>query len=559
MLRVFAASTRFSDSAAYNAALNRTLKRAPKRSIEPSGLALFALLFTFVFLLHLPLLRLPYFWDEAGYYIPAARDILLGGDFIPHSTPTNAHPPLVMAWLALWWKLSGYAVAVTRTAMLVVSAFALLGVYRLARKVANTQVALASVLLTALFPVWFAQSTLAHLDMAAAAFTIWGVLAYVQGQRWHAIAWFGLAGISKETAIAAPMALFAWEAAAQIIGTRFSAFTLPFRKPSWSATLGLLLALVPLGLWFTYHWAKTGMIFGNPEFIRYNVTATLNPLRIILAGIQRLWQSLGYMNLFVLTGTAALAMFYPSLPGRERDRISIPVQLVFAVVLLAYVGMLAVLGGAVIARYMLPVIPLVIIVSVSTIRRRVSFWPWIVVITAAGFGAALFSNPYYRSSPEDSLNYASFIRLHKQGAEILAKRYPESRILTAWPASDELTKPYLGYVRESMKVVRLENFAYEQIALAAQAQQEYDVAFVFSTKLEPRYPLLGGWAGWRRIQERFFDYHRDLPPELIASMLQGRIVHSASANGQWVAIIEFPRIRNAELRVERNRSIATAN
>ena len=25
----------------------------------------------------LPLLRLPYFWDEAGYYIPAARDLLL--------------------------------------------------------------------------------------------------------------------------------------------------------------------------------------------------------------------------------------------------------------------------------------------------------------------------------------------------------------------------------------------------------------------------------------------------------------------------------------------------
>ena len=31
------------------------------------------------FLLHVSLLRLPYFWDEAGYYIPAARDLLLTG------------------------------------------------------------------------------------------------------------------------------------------------------------------------------------------------------------------------------------------------------------------------------------------------------------------------------------------------------------------------------------------------------------------------------------------------------------------------------------------------
>ena len=25
---------------------------------------------------HAPLLQLPYFWDEAGYYVPAARDLL---------------------------------------------------------------------------------------------------------------------------------------------------------------------------------------------------------------------------------------------------------------------------------------------------------------------------------------------------------------------------------------------------------------------------------------------------------------------------------------------------
>ena len=31
-------------------------------------------LFAALILLHLPLLRLPYFWDEAGYYIPAAWD-----------------------------------------------------------------------------------------------------------------------------------------------------------------------------------------------------------------------------------------------------------------------------------------------------------------------------------------------------------------------------------------------------------------------------------------------------------------------------------------------------
>ena len=49
----------------------------------------------------------------------------------------------------------GYAPLVTRSAMLVVAAFSLLGVFRLAERVANTQVAIASTLCTALYPVFF--------------------------------------------------------------------------------------------------------------------------------------------------------------------------------------------------------------------------------------------------------------------------------------------------------------------------------------------------------------------------------------------------------------------
>ena len=63
-------------------------------------LVIFALIFAALLLLHTPLLRLPYFWDEAGYYVPAARDLLLRGSLIPNSTPSNAHPPLVMAYPA---------------------------------------------------------------------------------------------------------------------------------------------------------------------------------------------------------------------------------------------------------------------------------------------------------------------------------------------------------------------------------------------------------------------------------------------------------------------------
>ena len=167
----------------------------------------FVVIFVFIFLLHLPLLRLPYFWDEAGYYIPAARDIFLTGSLIPHSTISNAHPPLVLIWLALWWKVVGYAPAVTRSAMVLFAAFALLGVFRLAERVANVKVAIASMLCTAFYPVFFAQSSLAQVDLAAAGFTFWGLAAYMEGQALRVAFWFALAGLAKETAILAPVAL----------------------------------------------------------------------------------------------------------------------------------------------------------------------------------------------------------------------------------------------------------------------------------------------------------------------------------------------------------------
>src|SRR3979411_3291185 len=138
------------------------------RSPTPRPFLIFAALFVFIFLLHAPLLQLPYFWDEAGYYVPAARDILLTGSFIPHSTLSNAHPPLVLSWLALGWKGIAYKPLVTRAAMLLLTAFSLLGLFRLAERVSDAQVAIAATVCTALYPVFFAQFSLAQVELAAA-------------------------------------------------------------------------------------------------------------------------------------------------------------------------------------------------------------------------------------------------------------------------------------------------------------------------------------------------------------------------------------------------------
>ena len=506
-------------------------------------MSVFALSFVLLFALHAPLLRLPYFWDEAGHFVPAARDLLLSGDPIPTSTLSNAHPPLVTAFLALWWKLGTYTPASTRVAMLLVAALALTGLFRLARRVANLEVAAATTLVTALYPVFFAQSSMVHLDMAAAALTLWGLSFYVEERRWAALAMFSLAALAKETAIVAPLALLLWELAQPVVARRWTGLGAePLRRASL-----LWLAALPLALWFAYHAHRTGYVFGNPEFVRYNVSATLDPVRILLAGVRRAWHLAGYMNLWLLTGAMLFAMRRPPLRDgdQERPRIALRVQAVFAVVILAYGAMLAVLGGAVLARYLLPVTPLVILLCVSTLRRRVRRWVWVVALVAAGFVAGLLLNPPYPFAPEDNLAYRDYVILHKRAADLVAARYPQARVLTAWPATDELTKPYLGYTRQARAVVPMENFSAAPLAAATRDPSQYDVALLFSTKYQPPQNLFDFFPYWESLQERYFDYHRDLSAEDAARMLGGRVVWREQRRGEWVAVIEIERSVNA--------------
>src|ERR1019366_4954964 len=178
--------------------------------------------------------------------------------------------------------------------MLLISAFALLGLWRLASDVANEQVAAATVLCTAVYSVFFAQSSLAHLDMMVCALTLWGLAMYVERRPVATIVFLALAPLAKETAIVTPLALLAWELLCPVLQGNTGRYeTLCLYRRRRLSAFSLLLCLVPLALWFHYHHSQTGFYFGNPEYLRYNLQATLSPFRILLAILVRLWHTLG--------------------------------------------------------------------------------------------------------------------------------------------------------------------------------------------------------------------------------------------------------------------------
>jgi 4-amino-4-deoxy-L-arabinose transferase-like glycosyltransferase len=491
---------------------------------------IFPVVFVIVFLIHAPLLRLPFFWDEAGFYVPAAYDLVHSHSVIAVTTLDTGHPPLSAAYLALWFTLSGWKPAVARVAMLLLAAFALTNVFLLARRLTGTGVAVATTIATAVYPIFFVQSSLTHADLTAAAFTLWGIRLYIERRALLSQFAFCLAVLSKETAVITPLAFALWE----ILRTSDHGE----RSRLHRAALALI-PVVPLLGWLAYHHHATGRFFGNADFYQYNVTQALSPLRFLLALVQRVWHLFGTMNMLALTAATVVAMFFPPVIDStgERPRIAIPVQLQFGLIMLAHLLAFSLLGGALLTRYLLPVYPLVIMLGMSTLHRRIGRWEWPAALMVIVFVLGIFFDPPYRFAPEDNLTYKDFVNLHFEAAKFLEKHEQSATILTAWPATDELTRPYLGYVKQSFPFVQVQDFTVEEMIKARQMRSKYQVAYLFSTKVDV--PPLIHSERWEKLNRRFFGSHVDVSPELAAEFLHGKIVFLARSKAEWVAILEM--------------------
>jgi hypothetical protein len=177
----------------------------------------------------------------------------------------------------------------------------------------------------------------------------------------------------------------------------------------------------------------------------------------------------------------------------------------------------------------------------------VRFWHGVAAFSAGAFVVGLFINPPYRFAPEDNLEYARVIRMHVAGITQLNKHYRGAIVLTAWPMTDELTKPELGYVKEPYEVYRLEDFTAPQIDRAAEEPGKFSVALIFSTKYDPPSLPMSLGPKSEALDERYFGLHHDLPPEVIANKLGGKVIWEGEDHEMWIALLRFNRQFEASL------------
>ncbi len=354
-------------------------------------------LFAFtLFLTHYRWLGLPFHWDEAGQFVPQAHDLWEQGRILPTSTMPNSHPPGLPVVLAAVWKVFGYSIESTRIVMLLFAAAFFTAAFLLSVELlrgSRGAPAFMAVGLLLANPLVFMQSMMAQLDLPAALFTTLLLFAYVTNREGLAVACAVLAAAFKETSIAIPLtlAVFAWR--------------------DGSRQYALQLAIAPVLIvanWVGFVSIATGKLFGDSVYGGYNLVYPLHPVRLAYAFFRR-FSYLAVENLHVLPVAILIWRF---------RRIGFgPLWKPVAAACAAELVLVTVTGGAVLERYLLPVLPVLYIAfaaGMSTLENR---WRNVAFgLSALALLAMLFARPPWPYSIENNLAMIDFVEAQRDAA-----------------------------------------------------------------------------------------------------------------------------------------------
>lgn len=485
------------------------MKQSPK-------LAIFLGFAVVILLTHWPYLGLPFFWDELGQFVPAALDIYHDLAWVPHSTVPNAHPPGVMAYLAVVWKLFGYSIPATRAAMLLLGTLAAFFTFRLSQQW-NLAWAWAPALLLMLDPLFYMQSMMAQLDMPAMVFALLALLLFFEERHQAAAAACIALVLAKETGVLLPLILG---------GALF------LDRTQRKNVLYYLAPFMVLAVWFVVLWRSTGHLFGDAGFTHYNLTYALHPVRALLSFVRRIYYL--FIADFRWAGSFAILVAW-----RRSAIYSTRSWKITWSFIGAHTLMVSLLGGAELERYLLPVIPLVYIAMVAA-WSTVPAFPRIIgfAAVAAGLFAGLFVNPPFPFPYENNLAMVDFVELHRDAAHFLETAYPGQTIYTAWPLTQALRDPAFGYVNHRLSTAETSDLRLS--TLKSIDAKDVHVLVLYSRTWEPDWGVMQ-WPIARQFLARFYEYEPQMNSDEVEQHFGLVQIHRWTQRGQWIEVYAATR------------------
>jgi hypothetical protein len=288
-----------------------------------------------------------------------------------------------------------------------------------------------------------------------------------------------------------------------------------------------LMPAAVLGSWFLFLHMQTGHLFGSAAFTQYNLEYLTHPVRMAVALARRLyhlfWENLHWIGTF---GIVYACMTGGVFEGRSW-------RLAWTLVAL-HVVLFSVMGGAMLERYLLPVLPIVYTGMIAGWTALPAPWRALGPIALiAGVAVCNFWNPPYPFPLENNLAFTDFVRLQQTAAGYIEQNYPGSEVSTAWPLSAALSRPEFGYVKVAHRVREIPDFGGS--AIASLEHGPVEVLVLYSRQWDPpgnllRNPIVLKFWG------HFFSYEPQTSSFELDRRFHLKTVAGWSHGGQWVEV-----------------------
>jgi hypothetical protein len=314
----------------------------------------------------------------------------------------------------------------------------------------------------------------------------------------------------KETGLLAPLLFGVW---------------LLYEKRRRDAAWFLLPAAALCG-WLLILAHGTGHLFGNSEFTRYNLYYPFHPVRFAFALGRRLYYL--FFQDFHWIGTIAILL------AASRAVFATRAWRIAWLMIGIHVLFLSAVGGAMLERYLLPVLPVVyaaMVAAMSIYKGPLRVVCQIALL--AGLIVGNFWNPPYPFPFENNLAFTDFVRLQQTAAEFVARNYAGERVATVWPLTSALSRPEFGYVSRAIPVHSLPDFTAHSVD-SSDWQHDARVFIFFSRMWEPEW----SWTNIelvRKVWRRFYGYE----PELTIPEMRSRPLTPVARwqrRGQWIEV-----------------------
>jgi 4-amino-4-deoxy-L-arabinose transferase-like glycosyltransferase len=397
-------------------------------------LGFFALLFI---IFKSSVLNLPFFWDELAIDATAGLWMAENGLSLFPGAIAMGHPPLSYMLLAIFFKLFGPGMIAARLLIFACGIIGLFFAYRIGSLIYGEAVGLIASVVTFFIPIYFSQ-----------------------------------AGMAMSTTVMIPFALASIYFALRKDITKFWIFSSLLMM---TRETGLILVIVLVVYLFLERNIKLLQAVLAPPIMLFVLWLIMNKF---LYGWMIYVQSQGYVQIslsnFVMQASSIFIEFFFQ---QYRFILFLPLmifslqkksneEMLLMIVIFSYLFLHSFVQF--IPRLITFLYPLLAMLAFGTLARQK-----IDVKLIYGAGVAmmvLFAGVYHgeRNIPavwrlEDNMEYADSIRGHIQAAEYIETNHAGKRILTCWPMTLEMSKPFFGYVKEPMIML---DYASDNVDLA---------------------------------------------------------------------------------------------